>query len=169
VAVDYVRLHWGSPDSVRLGAAVLWRGTTNWRANHAGAESERARTAIDSALRDAGNRGVQSGGTITAHANAWVEFDEAANAVTVLRTRHVLPTRDSALVLLVDRVDSVGGKPTISSLTVACPATSGMALGRGNPSDAVIEGMRTATRHWQTCLLSDARIAGFVSPSDEKR
>lgn len=84
VSVEYVREHWGPPDSVRLGAAILWRGQSDWAVSHGPVESERSRAAMDSARRAATVRGVQAGGTITAAANAWVEYDDHARTVSVL-------------------------------------------------------------------------------------
>src|SRR5688572_20497323 len=72
---DYVRIHWGPPDSTQLVAAILFRGSTDWGAlaHH---ESDWAQRAADSASRAAQARGNQAGGTITPRATAWVEYDD---------------------------------------------------------------------------------------------
>jgi len=113
---DYVRVHWG-PDTTQLVAAVFFRGSSNWGAVTA-QESQWAVRASDSASRAAESRGHRSGGTITPRARAWVEYDDEGSEVIVLDRKWRLPRRDSALVILVDRIDGVGGSRMISTVMV---------------------------------------------------
>jgi len=169
VSADYVRFHWGPPDSVRLGAAVLWRGTTAWALSRNGAEADWARAAMDSARKDAERRGAQAAGTITASANAWVEFDQRTARVTVLRRSYPLVAKDSALVLLVDHVDHVGGDPTVRSITVNCPKIAVATNGQSDQRQAMLEGMRLMNQSWRACLLSDPRVADFVNRTSSRK
>jgi hypothetical protein len=163
VSVDFIREQWGPPDSVRLAAAVLWRGNSDWELSHGPVESARARAATDSARRDANQRGVQAGGTITVAGNAWVEYDDRARTVSVLQRTYPVPAGDSALVLLVDRVDHIGGEPLVVSMVLAC-ATE---LDATNAPDAdgrrdMSAGIRRMSDHWHTCLVRDSVVRAFV-------
>ena len=163
VSLEFVREHRGPPDSVRLAAAVLWRGNSDWALSHGPAESAQARAAMDSAQRDASRRGVQAGGTITVAANAWVEYDDRARTLSVLRRTYTVPPSDSALVLLVDRVDHIGGEPLVASMVLACASEpdATMAPDADGRRD-MIAGMRRMSDHWRTCLLRDSVVRAFV-------
>jgi hypothetical protein len=163
VSVDFVREHWGPPDSVRLAAAVLWRGNSDWALSHGPAESARARAAMDSAARDANRRGVQAGGTITVAGNAWVEYNDRARTLSVLQRTYMVPASDSTLVLLVDRVDHIGGEPLVASMVLACNTEPDAT--RTPDADGrhdMIAGMRKMSDHWRTCLLRDSVVRAFV-------
>jgi hypothetical protein len=163
VSVEYVREHWGPPDSVRLGAAILWRGQSDWAVSHGPVESERSRTAMDSARRAATTRAVQAGGTITVAANAWVEYDEHARTVSVLNHSYSLPAGDSALVLLVDRVDHVGGEPIVVPLVLPCAADADPTY--ASPPDGgrdIMASMRDWAAHWRGCLLREPAVRAFT-------
>ena len=71
-SVDFIRIHWGPPDSIQLVAAILFRGSTEWGALNP-QDSDWAHRAADSARIAAESRGNQAGGTITPRATAWVE------------------------------------------------------------------------------------------------
>ncbi len=102
-----------------ITAVVLWRGqpekdgavaeptpvdTARQRA------TERSYQRLERAAADSGRwlLGGQSGGVIRA-----AEDDRAQRRLFVLGRSFDLPTRDSALVVLVDRSDGVGGPPVI--------------------------------------------------------
>ena len=163
VRAEFIREHFGPPDSVRFVAAVLWRGSSDWGLNHDAAETARARAMMDSARRDAIRRRVQAGGTITVAANAWVEYDDRARTVSVLQRTYAVPTRDSARVLLVDRVDHVGGEPVVASIVVACP-TEPDATNVPDTSGRrdIIADMQRMRDHWQACLLGNSVVRAFV-------
>jgi hypothetical protein len=95
-----------------LVALVLWRGQAGWhQRQQPRAEASDARRAYRAALRtaeDAGRGfvGGQSGGIVYAAA-----YD--SDSLYVLDHSYPLPSGDSALVVMVDRVDSVGGNPAV--------------------------------------------------------
>ena len=163
VSANYLRLHWGSPDSVRLAAAILWRGRSDWGVSHGPIEAQRSREAMDSARRDANARRVEAGGTITAAANAWVEYDRRERTVKVLNHSYSLPVGDSTLVLLVDHVDHIGGDPSVVPVVVACAADSDVTY--SSPSSGgrdIIKIMRELEEYWRTCLLESSTVRAFV-------
>ena len=169
VSVDFVRVHWGPPDSVRLAAAILWRGSSQWSLSHGPAERAQARAAMDSAWREADRRGGQAGGTITARANAWVEFDPGGRAVSVLQHTYSAPAADSALVLLVDRVDHIGGAPQVVATTVPCAAQRDPASTPGPAGPLDMSGaIERRTDHWRGCLLQDSTVRAFVERSSAR-
>lgn len=163
VSADYVRLSWGPPDSVRLAAAVLWRGKSDWAVTQGPIEAKRSREAMDSARRDANVRGVEAGGTITGAANAWVEYDRRGRTVSVLNQPYSLPAGDSTLVLLVDHVDHVGAEPSVVPVVLACAADFDV-MYSSPPSDGrdVIKTMQDWEGHWRTCLLGSSAVREFV-------
>jgi hypothetical protein len=117
---------------------------------------------MDSARRDANRRGVQAGGTITVTGNAWV-YDDRAKTLSVLQRTFPVPSSDSALVLLVDRVDHIGGKPLVASRVLTCASEPDAT----NAPDAdgrrdMIAAMQRMSDHWRTCLLRDSVVRAFV-------
>jgi hypothetical protein len=161
VDANYIREHSGPPDSVRLTAAVLWRGSPNWTGGAVATPALRAR--MDSIRQDSQRRGVVAGGILTSTAAAWVEYDERARTVFLLQNAYgVSRSRDSTTVIMVDRVDHVGGEPIVILATVACSKTPEADL-RSLSDQSIILAMRTNHAHWRDCLLADTRIADFVN------
>jgi len=147
---DYVHIRWGPPDSMQLVATVFWRGSTDWGA--LGPEDfQWSQRASDSASHAAVSRGNTSGGAITRRARAWVEYDERRSVVFVLNQQWRVPRRDSALVLLVDRIDGVGGNPVIS--TVMIPVSP--VPDSGGNVDA-------SFAHWDRALRANDRVRAFM-------
>ncbi len=102
----------GATERHWLVALVLWRGQAGWhQRQQRRAEASRASSAVRAAVRateDAGRQflGGQSGGSVYAAA-----YDD--DSLYVLGRSYLLPSGDSALVVMVDRVDSAGGAPTV--------------------------------------------------------
>jgi hypothetical protein len=124
-SIDYVREHWGPPDSVRLAAAVIWSGHSVWNLSVGEGEAAASRALQDSASRTSAERHRLGGGTVTTRANAWLEYDESARTVYVWNQPFRAASRDSTLVLLVENVDGVDGAPRIASVMVAHAALPG--------------------------------------------
>jgi hypothetical protein len=100
---------------VWLRLAILWRGQPAWRplarddtVSTTSAAREFHRRALDALAAGGQWNGSQIGtlvyGSIHDPGGTWVE---------ILGQRWAVPQRDSALVVLVDRVDSVGGPPFV--------------------------------------------------------
>jgi len=158
VDVNYLNEQWGPPDSVRMLAAVLWRGSPGWTDN----PGAPVRAKRDSLTQAAVLRQVVAGGVLTPTADAWVEYNPQSRNVTLLGHSYPVPRGDSTTVFLVDRVDHVGGEPTISTIRVACAATRDVDR-RSDLTDTAIEGMRQTMEHWNECLHGDQRIVEFLN------
>ena len=156
---DYVRIHWGPPDSTQLVAAIFFRGSTNWGslAHH---ERDWAERAADSAVRAAEARGNQAGGTITPRATAWVEYDDRRGVVLVLNQEWRVLRRDSALVLLVDRIDRVGGDPTVQAVMVRVSPVP--ASQPREPDAAPRDPLEAVYSHWNNALRANDKVRGFL-------
>lgn len=98
-----------------LQLVILWRGETDWRSRASqdstpttGAEREFDRRATNAGTAGGIWSGSQVGtlvyGAIHDRQGKWIE---------ILGRRFMVPENDSALIILVDHVDGVGGDPTI--------------------------------------------------------
>lgn len=117
VEITYQQSHSESPGTGRadwMRFVVLWRGQPGWRINKPGqagqAEGERAYREASAAATLA-NRSLMGlpGGANT----FWLELDRASDMLYLLGNQYSIPSRDSTLVILVDRVDRVGGQPFV--------------------------------------------------------
>jgi hypothetical protein len=73
-------------------------------------ESERVYREASAAATLAGHSFM---GGYTGHGAYWAELDRDGNTLYVLGRPYALPPQDSTLVILVDRVDRVGGEPFV--------------------------------------------------------
>ncbi len=104
-----------------LQFVVLWRGQSGWSRGQRGLDTamlRRAETEYNTARRAALGRdglfvGGQSGGVAYT-----AEADSARRTLTVLGQRFSIPRSDSALIVMVDRIDGVGGDPIVAATTV---------------------------------------------------
>jgi hypothetical protein len=98
---------------------VLWRGQPGWRfaktsvAERDDAERVRREVAAAAALA---NRTVM--GNFANGPSYFAELDRDNNALYVLGNRYAIPSRDSTLVILVDRIDRLGGPPFVVGAAV---------------------------------------------------
>jgi hypothetical protein len=104
-----------------LQFVVLWRGQSGWSGGRRGLDTATLRraqaeynTARKAALaRDGLFVGGQSGGVAYT-----AEADSARRTLTVLGQRFSIPRGDSALIVMVDRIDGVGGDPIVAATRV---------------------------------------------------
>ena len=123
VECSYLHRHSGAGTTEQhwLTAVVLWRGQPGWRDRIVSSEAaHRPYRLAARAAEDAGRQfvGGQSGGVVYSAA-----FDD--DSLYVLGRSYPLPHGDSALVIMVDRIDSVGGDPSIlatANITASLPA-----------------------------------------------
>jgi hypothetical protein len=156
---DYVRVHWGPPDSTQLVAAIFFKGSTEW-GSLAPHERDWAERTSDSASRAAQARGRRAGGSITPRATAWVEYDDRNGIIVVLDREWLVPRRDSALVLLVDRIDGVGGDPTAEAVMVRVSPLAERQHGEaGVPPSDFMDAIYT---HWNNALRSNPKVRSFI-------
>jgi hypothetical protein len=163
VSIAYIREEWGPPDSVRLAAVVIWRGAGPYGATTSPAEGAAARILSDSASHESVRQQRWGGGTITPHANAWVEFDPRVRAVYVQGERLDVPARDSLVVVLVDDRDRVGGGARMQTRTLpglASPDLVRAALeGRGR----FMEASMAREEAWRAALEADPVVRNFLA------
>ena len=99
---------------------VLWRGQPGWHSGR-GATPD-ARSESEHAYREASAAATMAGHSImggyAGHAAYWAELDREANTLFVLGKAYPLPAKDSTLVILVDRVDHIGGEPYVVGAAV---------------------------------------------------
>jgi hypothetical protein len=104
-----------------LQFVVLWRGQSGWSQGRQRLDTamlRKAQTAYNTArhaalARDGVFIGGQSGGVAYT-----AEADSARVTLTVLGQRFSIPRRDSALIVMVDRIDGVGGDPIVAGTRV---------------------------------------------------
>lgn len=99
---------------------VLWRGQPGWRmlrgiTPEERAESERVYRQASAAATLAGHSIM---GGYAGRAAYWAEVDHDDNVMFVLGKSYPIPPKDSTLVILVDRVDHVGGEPYVVGAAV---------------------------------------------------
>jgi len=156
---DYVQIHWGPPDSTQLVAAIFFKGASEW-GTLAPYERDWAEGASDAAFRAAQARGNQAGGSITPRATAWVEYNDRNGTVLVLNQEWRVQRRDSALVLLVDRIDGVGGDPVIEAVMVPVGALADRQQSEaGAPARDFVDAMYA---HWDQALRANERVRLFL-------
>jgi hypothetical protein len=93
---------------------ILWRGQPGWESGRALNETQRAagrrayeQARIAAAVADRSFLG--GGGAIP----FWAELDRTARRLYVLGREFEIPERGSALVVIIDRIDEIGGPPTV--------------------------------------------------------
>lgn len=167
-ADSHVHETWGPPDSVRLAAAVFWRGQPGWAESHGQAQADSVRRLIDSARASANRRRVTGAGVITPRADAWAEYNDQRRELTVAGQTYRLPGRDSTLVLLVDRVDRVGGEPTVTSRIILHPAYADTIrrMARTDPG-AIAKAWDQLRTRWHAVLRADSTVRAFLEPSSQ--
>jgi hypothetical protein len=94
---------------------VLWRGQPGWRTSRGMSPEERSELEHEyrqaSAAATLANHSIMGG--YSGHAAYWAELDREADMLYVLGKPFAIPPKDSTLVILVDRVDHVGGEPFV--------------------------------------------------------
>jgi hypothetical protein len=94
---------------------VLWRGQPGWRTSRGVTPEERSQS--ERMYREASAAATLGGhnlmGGYGGHAAYWAEVDGEGNTLVVLGKTYAVPPKDSTLIILVDRVDYVGGEPFI--------------------------------------------------------
>lgn len=121
VEISYLRrTQWdASRRSEWIPVILLWRGQPGW-ADHSD-DSPRRRQAID-AYRKAQAAGILANAAVLGGRHADFAFlaqvDSDFTSVTLLGRHLALPLRDSALVVMIDRVDGTGGPPSVVGTVV---------------------------------------------------
>jgi hypothetical protein len=161
VSIDYVREHWGPPDSVRLVAAVIWHGRSIWNFFPTGSpEGIAARTLQDSMSRVSRERHRLGAGAMSPRANAWVEYDEAKRTVYVLDQAYAVSAGDSTVVLLVESVDGSNGPPLVTRVMMAHPAYGPQADSTASGYDS--RDIGALHRRWGELLQENSEVRIFL-------
>lgn len=104
-----------------LRVVVLWRGQSDWSRGGGGFDGAKMRAAsgqYNTARRTASGRDGMLLGGLRGSVSYTAELDSTRTALTVLEQRFSVPHGDSALVVMVDRIDGVGGDPVIAGAKV---------------------------------------------------
>jgi hypothetical protein len=106
----YVETSSGRSDWMRF--IVLWRGQPGWQYSRGVSAEERRQS--EQAFREASAAATLAGrslmGGSSGRAAYWAEVDRDENTIYLLGAAYHVPVKDSTLVILVDRVDRVGGE-----------------------------------------------------------
>lgn len=86
--------------------------------------------------------------------------------ITVRGREFRLPTRDSVLVVLVDRFDGVGGEPTFDVVVLSAKAERDFAGGAtaGSDKDSFVRWTMERHQRWDQLLQSHPRVRRFMGP-----
>lgn len=104
-----------------MQVVVLWRGQPSWAAPTGALDAVALRAATDEYRRAEASAIVANAVVLGGQAGAvayLAQVDSGRTAVTVLGQRFALPPRDSALIVMVDRIDGSGGRPAIVGTAV---------------------------------------------------
>lgn len=121
VEVDYQQSYVDSAGSRTdwMEYVILWRGQPGWPSAVQTNQADRAASlrAWEEARRAAlaANHGFSGSGGANPR---WVEIDNAKRHLYVVGRDFALPPRGSTLVVLIDRIDRMGGSPVVVSVAV---------------------------------------------------
>ena len=150
-----------------IQVVVLWRGQPGWAAPTGARDTVALRAATDEYRRAEASAILANGVVLGGQAGAvayLAQVDSGRTAVTVLGQRFALPPRDSALIVLVDRIDGSGGRPAVVGTAVVDGRlpnppptrmwTSGDTIFTVNQRNDLDEGR-------EAILLRDLKVAAF--------
>lgn len=180
VEVSYQQAHVDSADLHVdwIEFVILWRGQPGWQHTNSAAR-QTDRLADLRAYEDArvaaiaANHSFFGGGGTNPF---WAELDRESHRISALGRDFVLPSRGSALVVLVDRLDKVGGAPVVIGSAVVdglLPADVRGKTWTSGDTTFMIRPSRTGIDLFIETLKQDPAIAAFLSdaagPSDRTR
>jgi hypothetical protein len=157
----------GSRTTRWIQFVVLWRGQADWSAPNMSVDTAAQRHATEhyhtarkaALLADAVFLGGQTGAV-----SYFAEVDSARTTLTILGQRFRLPPRDSALIVLVDRVDRVGGDPVVAGSTVVdarLPDASPTRTWTSGDTTFTIRSRNDVRNNLETILLRDRTVGAF--------
>jgi hypothetical protein len=118
VDITYQQKYLQTPSDGRtdwMHFVVLWRGQPGWRTSRGVSPEERSES--ERAYREASASAALAGHSImggyAGRAIYFSELDHDGNTISILGRAYQLPPKDSTLIILVDRVDHIGGEPFI--------------------------------------------------------
>jgi hypothetical protein len=122
VDLSYEQAYVETPSTGRtdwMRYVILWRGQSGWHSPRMSqAEARESQQAFRAAQATAMLNDRSLLGGSAGSVNYWAEIDHEHKAVIVLGNTYAIPERDSTLVLLVDRVDGVGGQSVVLAAAV---------------------------------------------------
>jgi hypothetical protein len=147
---------------------VLWRGQPGWRSSR-GVSPEEARQSAQ-AFREASAAATLAGRSLMGgsggRASYWAEIDNDGNTMYVLGTAYHIPVKDSTLVILVDRVDRVGGEPfVVGSAVIDGRMTSDLepkTWTSGDTTFTVRQSKTSSLDVFLEALKRDPAVAAFI-------
>ena len=169
VEVMYQQSYLESPTAGRadwMRFIVLWRGQPGWRFAKTSAterdDAERVRREVAAAAALA-NRTVM--GNFANGPSYFAELDRDNNALYVLGNQYTIPTRDSTLVILVDRIDRLGGPPFVVGAAVVDGRMSSELVPKtwvSGDTTFTVRPPKTALDLFLETLKKDPAVAAFL-------
>jgi len=146
---------------------ILWRGQAGWTSGRmldpvASAEGQRAYKQAQLAAA-AADRSFFGGGGATPY---WGEIDRQSRRLYLLGQEYAIPGRDSALVVLIDRIDNVGGPAVVIGAAVVdgrLPPEVDTKTWVSGDTTFMVRPSRSAVEVFLGMLKEDAVIAAFLS------
>jgi hypothetical protein len=146
---------------------ILWRGQPGWQSASAANDADQA-----AALREyeaarvaavVANRGFFGSGGAAPY---WGEIDNRNQRLYLLGQEFALPPRGSALVVLIDRIDRVGGAPIVIGSAVIdgqLPPEVRSRTWTSGDTTFTIRPSRSGTDAFLETLKQDPAIAAFLA------
>ncbi|MGH9885827.1 MAG: hypothetical protein ACREBE_09880, partial [bacterium] len=106
--------------SAWMSYVVLWRGQAGWgtpRSGNPAVAAEMARQQMEAQLAVMAADRVFMGGS-NGSISYGSEIDRRGSRLYLLGQEYAIPERDSALVIMIDRVDGIGGPPVVVAAAV---------------------------------------------------
>lgn len=148
---------------------LLWRGQPGWQSNAGFTPAERI--AAERQYNDAriaayaANRAFFGGGGAHPY---WAEIDRPGKRLYALGQEFVIPERGSALVVLLDRMDGVGGPPVVIGSAVVdglLPSDVMPKTWTSGDTTFTVRPSRTALDVFLESLKQDPVVAAFLAES----
>jgi hypothetical protein len=149
---------------------ILWRGQAGWSTIDSGralpdaAARDRAHASYEAARKAAAMNDAIFLGAYSRGIAYYAEVDSSRTRVKIFDQSFRVPPRDSALVVLVDRTDGVGGEPTVARTVVVDGRFPASPLPKTWTSGDTIFTIRVPDRDHENLLMVLARdpaVAAF--------
>ena len=165
-SADYDSDGGGNPGR-RLATAVLWRGRPGW-ANRAtvgkGTASQRAaQHAFEQQMAAAEKAGsTSSGGGVSGSLCYFADYNENKHVLHVLGNEYRVPAADSVIVVMVDRIDGIGGRPTVFGVAYLTEQVPPEVVEFRSDSKMIGDAHRRWFNHFKSALRSSPEVRLFL-------
>ena len=165
-SADYDSENGASPGS-RLATVVLWRGQPGWASRGTlgkGTASQRAaQRAFEDQMAAAGKSGsTSSGGGVSGSLYYFADYNENKHVLHVLGNEYRVPAADSVIVVMVDRIDGIGGRPTVFGVAYLTEQVLPERMEARADSKALGDAHRRWFNHFKSALRSSPEVRLFL-------